>query len=323
LNLGVDLSITDDFHRPGRSGTALSLLLWSGSESSLQRPILPALRCLLRRSDEIVYETEEETINGLLSGFHGTAEEFTFFQRECCPTYYQMPQSTRVAVAARCASGYWDTYDMPELVRSVIGKGPLSADSLQVECLSEGGQEITLVHSIARKIGASLARLHHGEKWERDVKDKQRLLYEAWNIFFCDFVAANIDIHHVVGRKTPFSAFLSGYFRWCDHVEVAPSACNTALRIWLTDLKSVGVDLEDFGRAEKDLYNSRAIGKDYHVCSWVGGNHRLINFTYGTSPHDWHLWISEKSDLFAGEFWDMIQREEEVMPGAWPDDIAY
>lgn len=320
MNLSVDPSIADDFH-PSR--TALHHLLWSGSSGGFQQPILPALRCLLRRLDEIVYETAEETISGLLSVFHGTAEEFTFLQREYCPTYYQMPQSTRVAVAARCASGYWDTYDMPELIRHVIGKGPLSADSLQVECLSMEGQKITLVHSIALKIGVSLARLHHGEKWERHVKDKRRLLYEAWNILFCDFVAAKIDIHHVVGNETPFSAFLSGYFRWCDHVEVAPSTCNTALKIWLTDLMSVGVDLEDFGQAEKDLYDSGAIRKDYHYFSWANGNHRLINFTYGTSPHDWHLWISGKSDLFAGEFWDMIQRKEEVMPGAWPDDIAY
>jgi hypothetical protein len=216
---------------------------------------------------------------------------------------------------------------MPKLICNVISKGPLSASTLQVECLSEGSQKITLVHSIARKIGASLARLQHGEKWKRDVKDKQRLLYEAWSNLFCDFVAANINIHHVVGRETSFSAFLSGYFQWCDHVEVAPSACNTALKIWLMDLKSVGVDLEEFGRAEKDLYDSGAIGKDYHVSLRVGGNHRLINFTYGTSPHDWHLWISENSDLFAGEFWDMVKCEEEVMPGAmpraWLDDIAY
>jgi hypothetical protein len=320
LNLGVDHSIPDDFH-PSR--TALHHLLWSGSADGFQRPILPALRCLLRRSDEIVYETAEETIDSLLSVFHGTAEEFTFFQRECCPTYYQMPQSTRIAVAAQCASGFWDTYDMPELIRYVIGKGPLGADSLQVECLSNDGQKITLVHSIALKIGASLARLHHDKKWEFNDKDKQRLLYEAWNILYCDFVAANIDIHHVVGNKTSFSSFLSGYFGWCDYVQVAPSTCNAALKIWLADLKSVGVDLEDFGQAEKDLYDSGAIRKDYDVSSRAGGNHRLINFTYGTSPHDWHLWISEKSDLFAGQFWDMIEREEEVMPGAWPDDIAY
>jgi hypothetical protein len=147
------------------------------------------------------------------------------------------------------------------------------------------------------------------------------LLYEAWNVLFCDFVAANIDIHHVVGRQTPLSAFLSGYFESFEYDMVTPSACNTALKIWLTDLKSAGVDLDDFGRAEKDLYDSGAIGEDYPA-SWVRGQYRLINFTYGTSPHDWHLWISEASDLFAGEFWDMIQREEEVMPGAWPDDRA-
>jgi hypothetical protein len=169
-------------------------------------PILPSLRCLLARSEQIIYETPEETVNGILSSFHGTAEEFIFLQQECCPTYYQMPQWTRVAVAASCS---WNAHHMPELIRTALGKDPLSVTNLQTEGLSRCYRNgTTLVNTIAKHIGESLASRTLLNKHE----EKQKLLYEAWNAFFFEFMAAGIDIHHIAGQQTPFAAFLCGFF---------------------------------------------------------------------------------------------------------------
>jgi hypothetical protein len=102
--------------------------------------------------------------------------------------------------------------------------------------------------------------------------------------------------------------------------------CNAALKIWLADLQTVGVDLDEFGRIEQQFYNSGYISKDILYRRRIEGHvarERLINFTYGSSPDDWHIWFSESTDAFAGDFWNLIERQAEVMPGAWPEDLPY
>jgi hypothetical protein len=49
-----------------------------------------------------------------------------------------------------------------------------------------------------------------------------------------------------------------------------------------------------------------------HPRSGSGLNDEI--FSYGTSPKDWHLWLSDATDYFVGEIWDMIVRPMEVMP---------
>ncbi|KAL3431029.1 hypothetical protein BDV09DRAFT_188729 [Aspergillus tetrazonus] len=127
LNEGSDMSIAGNFSKPV---TPLSYLVWSGSMGGGQGcTLLPSLQVLLRRSEEF-YETPEETMDGFLADFHGTAEEFRFCQQRCCPNFYQMPQWTRVAVAATAASGFWDAYHMPETIRTILEESELGAEML-------------------------------------------------------------------------------------------------------------------------------------------------------------------------------------------------
>lgn len=156
LDQGADHTIGGNLSRPI---TPLQMLILCGSRS-YARSLLPSMRLLMSRSDEIVYDTPEETIDGLLSDFHGNAEEFKFLQRECCPNYYQMPRYTRVAVAARIASRYGDAEHTPQLISTALGKDPLSAQDIEYECQSGYSRDrITLVHSISAKIGRALAKL--------------------------------------------------------------------------------------------------------------------------------------------------------------------
>jgi hypothetical protein len=328
LNQGADPSIRG---YDSNDVTPLEFLVWSGNQGRA-RPLFPSLRLLVSRSEEIVYNTPDETINGILSEFHGTAAEFKFLQQKCCPKYYQMPQYTRVAVAAQIASGVWDAQHMPELLRTALGKDPLSIDNLQIECFSKRWRKsVALVHSIAGKIGRSLAGLHcrWNLKWTQiqqtsrkgkffglcapmdEHRQEQMLLYKSWNTMFCELLSAGIDIHKIVGQSTPFSSFLSSYLQWCC-IEGSMKLSDVALKIWLGDLQTYGLDLEDFGQIEEHLFNSGYVDKDFQS-GWRYGAPRLINFTYGSSPNDWHLWISETSDCFVGDFWCLIERQGEVM----------
>jgi hypothetical protein len=292
--------------------------------------------------EETLYETPEETINGLLGCFHGTAEEFLFCQQRFCPDFYQMPQWTRVAVAARAASGVWDAYHMPEMIRTVLGEGTLGAKMLQQEWPSEFyATRVTLVHCVAQKIGGSQAGMQHCHSptrkpfnggnpiktawiepfWiERNEFNRQEKLYKSWNCFFREFLLAGIDIYQIVDGSTPLIAFLRGYFgREYTRPQKEPSACVTALRSWLTELKAAGVNLNRFGQKEVNIWKSENVQRDLLCVSENGVRwKRLISIAYGTNPSDWNIWFYECSDSYAGDFWNLIEQETEFMPGGWP-----
>ena len=74
-----------------------------------------------------------------------------------------MPQSTRIAVAAQIATGFWDAPHMPELIRMALGNDPWRINTLHLECMAEGNaRSITLVYCIAANIGRSLADMNCG-----------------------------------------------------------------------------------------------------------------------------------------------------------------
>ncbi|KAH8597774.1 hypothetical protein B0O99DRAFT_702385 [Bisporella sp. PMI_857] len=298
LDQGADPLVGGVFRSPL---TPLEHLVWSGSMAWGQ-PLLPSLRCLLPRSEDPIYETPEEAINGILSSFHGTSEEFVFLQQECCPTYYQMSQSTRVAVTTGAACGVWDAFHMPDLIKTMLGKESLSVENLQSQCFTDMG-EVTLVHSIARKCGGILASVCASRQRPStkspsgtghcDIIDKranaQMKLYKAWTAMFCEFIATGVDLHNVVDRHSLLTSFIDGYIKACSLKRV--TFCqNIAIQIWMADLQAVGVDLEDFGRAEALLFDSGCVLKDYISYSF-GDVYRLNKFIYGPSPQDWHLML--------------------------------
>lgn len=337
LNEGADMSIAGHFNQPV---TPLYHMVWSGSLGGKEgHPLLPSLRVLLPRSEEVMYETPDEIISGFMSAFHGTTEEFLFCQQRCYPSFYQMPQWTRVAVAARAASGFWDAYHMPETIRTVLGEGALEAKALQQEWASENYSErITLVHCVARKIGGSQAglqrcdrhaqRLVHREKrfegsWIRcDEFNKHETLYKSWNGLFREFLLAVIDLHQIVDHKTPLISFLHGYLYRENRPKNESSACVMALRSWLAELKAAGVNLDIFGRKEMNLWKSGNVQREVSSCGKYGRHwKRLINFVYGALPSDWYIWFSESSDTYAGDFWNLLEQKTEVMPGGWPAEL--
>ncbi|KAJ5840776.1 uncharacterized protein N7525_005964 [Penicillium rubens] len=89
------------------------------------------------------------------------------------------------------------------------------------------------------------------------------------------------------------------------------STPSEALRKWLKDLKSAGVDLQEFGDIEDSMWKID-IGPGDGESS---GCHRLIGFSYGSCIDDWSVWLSPKCDKFIGGFWSLIERPAEMMAG--------
>ena len=285
------------------------------------------MRILLRYSEDPIYETAEETIGGILSDFHGTAEEFLFLQQRCCPNFYQLPQSTRITIATRGASVPLDPHDTPELVKTILREDQLKAESLQSITRSPvNSRQITLVSCVARKMGWVHTLLYHNSQ-SRQMHlhggfecGNQKLRCELWSGLFREFLLAGVNPHHIVDGKTPFLAFLQGYFDLQDGTQEENQISGLVLRVWLRELAAAGVDLVRFGQMEKLIWTDEDVRREFpwRYDQWT--TQRVISFTYGPFPEDWCIWLSEGSDSFAGDFWDLVDRPVKLMPGTWPDN---
>lgn len=286
---------------------------------------------------DLVYDKEEETLEGVLNEFHGTPEEFLFLQREICPSFFLMSKQTRIAVAIEAASGYWDASHMPETIRTILGPGTLEVADLQFEkrLVHAGHGYGTLVHCVARKIGQNLALAQHMEctlrfhgaysHARRQAYDLQNSHYQAWNKLFLEILSTGVGLHLLSDRQTPFLSFLEGYITWLDKKKYLVMAWNSGFRVWLKDLQAAGVNLQQFGQNEEKVWKEELIDleREYFASESTWGvpwSRPLIGFSYGSSPNNWVLWLSERCDSFALDFWRLIEREIEVMPGGWSAD---
>lgn len=126
------------------------------------------------------------------------------------------------------------------------------------------------------------------------------------------------------------------------------------LQRWLTDLQAAGVDLMEYGQREalslhssgensKGAFDADAIkrsktvprralgrgGKDLKICRrakdttrnvnyWVPI--RIIDLRIGKNPEDWQILWAPEFEYMANEFWQMIEKQDVRIPGAWVDD---
>jgi hypothetical protein len=96
-----------------------------------------------------------------------------------------------------------------------------------------------------------------------------------------------------------------------------------ALLAWLQTLQGFGIDLERYGKTERKLfYQESSSWRNLELCM-PGRDEvcplRLVGLQVGPKPEDWKVWLSEPSDEFAGEFWDMLEHPERTIPGAWDE----
>jgi hypothetical protein len=180
--------------------------------------------------------------------------------------------------------------------------------------------DATLLHKLAECMGSDLL------KEEKDATHK-------WRPLLRDVIAASADLNKLIELDTYGRTLLDSFF---DHfswdwkaIRRAGYDFNPALRTWASELKFAGADLEAYGAEESafveggglwyKLYvgplRSRSIIYRYkdEDFFWF----RLWRLSYGPKPEDWTIWVMNPIDELVGEFWEMVEREEEVMPGTW------
>ncbi|KAK2023479.1 hypothetical protein LX32DRAFT_644571 [Colletotrichum zoysiae] len=95
---------------------------------------------------------------------------------------------------------------------------------------------------------------------------------------------------------------------------------SRAVLMWLHDVRSSGIDLDEYGAAVRKQYLENAW---LHTMRWNlygGRGTRLVALTIGSMPEDWKLHWDFDDEEFAGEFWEMVENPPLRIPGGWVDE---
>lgn len=245
-----------------------------------------------------------------LDGFRGPPEVLVMMQQYTFADYASLPLQTRfsrtMALNVPCAT--------PATLEIAMG-GYIDPDSYRLE--DEFGR--TLLHKFAQCMGSDLS------KEEKDAT-------HTWRPLLRDAIAASADLNKVAvingARHTPFLAFFVCFSWNWQAIRRARYDFSPALRTWVSELRFAGVDIETYGAKESAFVEE--FGLEYRI--YVGPlRSRSIGYinkeeffwfyfwklSYGPEPEDWTIWVMNPIDELVGEFWEMVEREEEVMPGTW------
>jgi hypothetical protein len=136
-----------------------------------------------------------------------------------------------------------------------------------------------------------------------------QMLRGAYSLFYLPF-----EVKDALGKVTNFDYSIQHPHRKGEE----------ALLTWLQTLQGFGIDLERYGKTEHKLfYQESSSWRNLEFLIPGRGEEvyplRLIGLQVGPEPEDWKAWLSEPSDEFAGDFWDMLEHPERTIPGAWDD----
>ncbi|KAK4891357.1 hypothetical protein LTR27_010011 [Elasticomyces elasticus] len=126
-------------------------------------------------------------------------------------------------------------------------------------------------------------------------------------------VHSGSDLHPVwqVPNGTGYTPLVALY----SHCRRQKDNPEDIIQSWVKILRTAGVDLEKYGRAEMDAFRC------YRDIRFRFND---ILVTYGPEVQDWNILEMHPGHCYAGLFWHMIEHPEETIPGAWleEDDLA-
>jgi hypothetical protein len=264
-----------------------------------------------------------------LRGFRGDKDVFQYLQQQTWTPYYELPLGDRFCVAESIDH---ERLNEAELTR--IALVPEQFDQEMAVYADEYG--MTLLHIVTRDFAYDFCRFRAGEDF-CDYNNTPACddIYEPnnpWRVLIRDVVTAGASLHAINSRKRSILGYIISTI-YNSHYIHGANECFVAipqlLEIWLSDLREVGVDLVRYGADEKALYLTGAVDNTFECWRWFDENEgqTSISFSYGPRPQDWHIWLSEPTDVFAGEFWEMIENPaytctddlELPIPGSWSD----
>ncbi|KAL4997394.1 hypothetical protein BDV10DRAFT_186189 [Aspergillus recurvatus] len=245
-------------------------------------------------------------------GFNGPPEALTMIQQYTFDNYATLPLSVRLERAMALN----EMTATPSMLEIAMGG---STDPATIHLRNERGE--TLLDRIVQWMGWNFGceQIDRAIEWRPLLKDAM--------VTFADLYSSLIAIF-LTGFSGNWRGSQRKPYRDWRRARRMPYDLNPIIRIWATELKLAGVDLETYGAKER-LFN-RTRGIDLGLNIWFNYSlpkhpsgcyellpFRIIDISYGPDPEDWRIWVTNPSDTLVGDFWEMIEREKEVMPGTW------
>jgi hypothetical protein len=196
-----------------------------------------------------------------------------------------------------------------------------------------------LLHAVAEAIG----RLATSGNIDFCTEEFERRIL-GWKSITQELVAGGADLHATFSssylwigfyskyakkysRVTPltlmFAGFFSEWIRWYG-VRMDP---GKAMTFYITTLYNFSVNLKEYGLRESLTWEPLEAQKCYNggpendYSDYYFGRKRVLRFSYGPYPGNWRVWENESTDEFVGDFWLMLDRKEEVMPGLGSNNV--
>ena len=235
--------------------------------------------------------------------YHGSEEVFTIWQQSLSPQYYETALKERIELAIGFST---HSINRPALFRRALTRDHIPRPAVGMRNFL--GQ--TLLHAVALRIGKCAQYIFGdpqreskeeeedlaGKSGQADVREVLALLIidQGWRSILREIIREGADLHSTDWRShTPFTNLLRG---------ISGLSPEVAVKIWLTDLRDCGVDLYEYGRREEELWGGSR--------TW-----KLVSFTYGSSPSDWHVeweWRPKECE-------EQCEQVQEI-PGSWVED---
>jgi hypothetical protein len=262
-----------------------------------------------------------------LENYSGPVSAFSVLLKHMDTHIGELPMVLRCDLAIGLAAREY--FNSPDLFLLALHGDPKSPPAVNYQ--NENGT--TFLHAVARTLGALLAYDIKKVDWI-DFRDHEKWIL-GWKSIIRALVAGGGDLHatclfprfglrHVQATPLLFM-FIDLYCS--DWRKFVGKNRQHAINSWVSTLSDSGVDLMEYGQRERLTWNTIDISMepppsyewDSEDYCYYFGRRRLISFDYGPSPKDWILWENEPTDEFAGDFWLMLDRKEEIMPGTWID----
>lgn len=286
------------------------------------------LRLFVVERESEYLDTWHNWENPICHSFTGPPEAITLMQGQMYPPFLERSLSERVCFALSL-SHKLDFLLIPDALRTAIGHGSIDPSAFLIQ--HDDGH--TLLTWIAEGLAMCIAR-------------KATAHLADWRALLAECVNAGADLHSIYTNwryywhkpllHSPLLRFTDMFLEqdtWAD--------IEAVIRLWVKELSNAGVDLLQYGRQEKRLHKDGSVTKVVllpisrisirSTRKWTKLNPerfgcvRLISFSYGASPQDWHVWYSDPRDEFSGEFWRMVEHSQRQcsksqIPGSWIND---
>ena len=266
---------------------------------------------------------------GYLRFYHGSEEVFTLWQQSLSPQYYETALEERLELAIGFSLDHYS--NGPALFRRALTRDHIPR--LAVGMRNGKGQ--TVLHAVALVLGEFVQYMvEHplaqttlyeedlaGRSDQLDVRELLSLLTidQGWRLILREVIREGADIHSTDSAShTPFTSLLRGISESTSEDALYPRV--DTLNAWLNDLRDCGVDLYEYGRREEGLYrDSSASGDIERNCAHFlrPRTWKLVSFTYGGSPSDWHLQFERRPEERDGQCEQLHKIE---IPGGWVED---